>query len=313
MIIIDSFGMRDAGRVSDVNEDFFTIIEPEEATEAEERGRLFVVADGMGAHGAGEVAARIAVDTIVDIYYSGEGGGDAEDSLRYAVERAHEVIRETSRDNAEYHKMGATLTAMAMIDDRVYVAHVGDTRAYMVRKGELHQLTDDHNWAGEQLRKGAITKVHANTHPRRKVLTRALGQTPQVEVDTVTESIEPGDVFLLASDGLYDTLSETEIERVLLDTAPEMACRELVARANRNGGADNIAAIVVKTVYEGKPFIAREKKRQFNLGDFKLPFSFNMKNLPKLPPTLPFYLALAAVSLLIIVGGSMLIFKGCDG
>ena len=306
--------MRDTGRVKEVNEDFYAIVEPEESTEAEARGRLYVVADGMGNQGAGEVAAKTAVDTVVDVYYSGEGGENPQDALRYAVECAHSSIRDSAQKNPEYTKMGATLTALVLLDDRVFIAHVGDTRAYVIRKGKIRQLTDDHNWAGDQLRKGAITKVHANTHPRRKVLTRSLGQTPQVEIDTMVAEIEPGDIFLLCTDGLYDTLSDEEMERVLIEAGPEMACRELVARANRNGGADNIAAVLIKTVYEGKPFLIKERKPRFQLGDLKLTLNFDWrKKLASLPVGLPFYLGVAAVAILVIIGGGMLFFRGCGG
>lgn len=312
MIIVDSFGMRDSGRVREVNEDYFRIVEPEEATEAEARGRLFVVADGMGNQGAGEEAAKIAVNTVVEVYYSGEGGDDPGESLRYSVERAHVAVREAAEQNPELHKMGVTLTALAIVEDRAYIAHVGDTRAYIVRKGHIAQLSDDHNWAGEQLRKGAITRVHANTHPRRKNLTRVLGQTPNVEIDTKSDSVEPGDIFLLASDGLYDTLSDAEIERVLLDTNPEMACRELVARANRNGGADNIAAIIVKTTYEGKPFLSKEHKPKFSLNDIKLPFDISkLGKLPKIPTGFPIYMGAAALALLVIITCMILLFRSC--
>jgi len=298
--------MRDAGRVCEVNEDLYMIVEPEEATEAEARGRLFIVADGMGNQGAGEVAARLAADTVADVYYSGEAGDDPEESLRYALERAHVAVREAAHENPDYHKMGTTLTAMAIIDDCVYIAHVGDTRAYVVRRGKIAQLTEDHNWAGEQLRKGALTKVHAHTHPRRKLLTRSLGQTPQVEIDTKTDQIAPGDIFLICSDGLYDTLSEEEIERILLETSPEMSCRELVARANRNGGADNIAAIIVKTLFEGKPFLLKEPRRRFRPEEI-----FN--KIPQIPAGFPFYLGLLAIAALVIIGGSLLFFRGCGG
>ncbi len=317
MIIVESFGMRDAGRVREINEDVYAVVEPEESTEAEELGRLFVVADGMGHEGAGEVAARLAVDTVVEVYYSGEGGADPEEAIRYSVERAHLAIRETASEHAEYHKMGATLTAMAQVEDHVFIAHVGDTRAYVVRRGQIIQLTNDHNWAGEQLRKGAITKVHAATHPRRKVLTRSLGQTPHVEVDTRVERIEPGDVFLLCTDGLYDTLGEDELQRVLAETGPQLACRELVARANRNSGSDNIAAIAIKTSYEGKPFLSREKKRKFSLPeisiprpDIKLPAA--LKNLSRLPTMLPIYLAGLALAAFIIIGTFSLL-RECGG
>lgn len=305
MIIFDIFGIRDVGRVRDVNEDYYAVIEPEEETMVHERGRLFVVADGMGGNGSGEVAAKLAVDTVTDVYYSGEGGDDIGDSIRYAVHRAHEAIWKEAGQNPEHYKMGATVTAMGIRGDEVAIAHVGDTRAYVVRRGKIEQLTQDHNWAGEQLKKGAITKVHAETHPRRKVLTRALGQTPEVEVDLYKDTVEPNDIFFLCTDGLYDTLNDAELQRALLETNPEMAARELVARANRNGGADNISAIVVKTVYEGRPFLSKERKR-FNF-DFKIPWKLEI---PQFKFPLPVVIGLAAIALAIIIGGLGLFFRG---
>jgi len=305
MIIFDIFGIRDVGRVRDVNEDYYTVVEPEDETMVQERGRLFVVADGMGGNGSGEVASKLAVDTVTDAYYSGGGGEDIGDSIRNAVRLAHDAIWKEAGQNPEHYKMGVTITAMVVRGDEVAIAHVGDTRAYVVRRGKIEQLTQDHNWAGEQLKKGAITKVHAETHPRRKVLTRALGQTPEVEIDLYKDVVEPNDIFFLCTDGLYDTMSDTEIQRALLETNPEMAARELVARANRNGGADNISAIVIKTVYEGRPFLGKESKR-LNL-DFKFPWKLEM---PEFKFPLPVIIGLAAIALAIIIGGLGLFFRG---
>lgn len=308
MIIFDIFAIRDPGRVKDINEDYYGVVEPEEETVAQEKGRLFVVADGMGADGAGEVASRIAVDVIKESYYSGEGGDDIADSLRYAVMRAHETIYRESQQKQEYYKMGATVTAMVIRGENVAIAHVGDTRAYVIRRGKIQQLTNDHNWAGEQLRKGTITKVHAETHPRRKVLTRWLGQAPEIEVDIYEDTVEPNDIFFLCSDGLYDTLSEEEIQKALLETNPEMAARELVARANRNGGADNITAIVVKTVFEGRPFLDKEPKK-FSL-PLKIPWNSIDFHLPKFKYPLPIMIGALAGALAIIIGGLSLFFSG---
>lgn len=290
MIVFEEFGLRDQGRVRDRNEDYFAIYHSDDEVEMSSRGRFYAVADGMGGHNAGELASRMAIETTRDIYYSDRGTQEPDELLKLAIEKANEAIYEKGQETPEYYKMGSTITAVAIVDERAYIAHVGDTRAYILRRGKVIQLTNDHNWAGEQLRLGLITKVHAETHPRRHVLTRALGQGPEVEVDTHTIDLEPDDLFLLCTDGLHSLVDDRSIFEVLIGRNPENACRELVNRANQNGGGDNICAIVVKTIFEGRPLHKRADRKV----KIKLP------NIP------PLYLLVTSVLVLLLVLITML-------
>jgi serine/threonine protein phosphatase PrpC len=208
------------------------------------RSPLFVVADGMGGAQAGEVASRLAVESFRDGLHD---GADAERSLVAQVEQANAHINELSHANAEHAGMGTTITAVYVGEQDVSIAHVGDSRAYCLREGELLRLTDDHSLVDELIREGKLTPEEAEEHPQRSVITRALGPEPNVEVDVRSFRGRPGDVYLVCSDGLTTMLGEGELQLLLLSNEPlSNAGETLIAAANAAGGKDNITVILLR-------------------------------------------------------------------
>jgi protein phosphatase len=228
-------GVTDVGRVRDGNEDDFL--------DQSNRLGLVAVADGMGGHRAGEVASATALEALRAAVASGE-------PLRDAIEGANDAVLEKSVSDQEFHGMGTTLTAgMLGSDGHLVVGHVGDSRAYLVRDGELSQITDDHSLVEEMVRSGELTPEQAEVHPRRSVITRALGIDAQVEVDEYPIELQPGDRILFCSDGLTTMVRPDEIASIL-SREPDLrrAAQLLVDAANAAGGEDNITAVIIEAV-----------------------------------------------------------------
>jgi serine/threonine protein phosphatase PrpC len=208
------------------------------------RSPLFVVADGMGGAQAGEVASSVAVETFRDGL---QNGADPESSLVMQVEQANSRINELSHERVEHAGMGTTITAVHVGEQDVSIAHVGDSRAYCVRDGELLRLTDDHSLVDELIRQGKLTPEEAEEHPQRSVITRALGPEATVEVDVRSFRGRPGDVYLLCSDGLTTMLGEDELLELLGAHARLRDAGEaLIAAANAAGGKDNITVVLFR-------------------------------------------------------------------
>lgn len=217
-------------------------------------GGVFVVADGVGGHRTGEVAARLAVETILDHL---KGKEPSPKALLQAFEEANARIYQEAQ-RPENRGMGTTATCLLLDLPYALIAHVGDSRAYLLRKGELTLLTEDHSWVAERVRQGLLSPEEAKTHRWRNVITNALGSFPQARVDLMGLKLEPGDVFLLCSDGLSGVLEDRTLGEVLKSFPPEEAARRLVALANEWGGPDNVSAIVVRVPEElpqgGRPY-----------------------------------------------------------
>lgn len=245
MLSIEFASLSDRGRVRLNNEDSYGQFVPETAAEFEERGAVFVVADGMGGHRGGEIASRIAVRTIL-AFYTADASGDRSQALARAFHEANQTIIQEAVADSTLFGMGTTCTALALQAGRAYLAHVGDSRCYMLRQGNIRQVTSDHSIVGEMVRSGIISDEDARTHPKRNVITRSLGAQPDVATET-PESIElqAGDTFLLCSDGLTAYLSDIDLSEVLSTLMPEEACKKLIKMANEQGGRDNITAQVV--------------------------------------------------------------------
>ncbi len=208
------------------------------------RSPLFVVADGMGGAQAGEVASRVAVETFKGGL---SNGSDPEASLVMQVEQANARINELSHANVEHAGMGTTITAAYVGEQEVSVAHVGDSRAYCLREGELLRLTDDHSLVDELIRQGKLTPEEAEEHPQRSVITRALGPEAMVEVDVRSFRARAGDVYLICSDGLTTMLGEGDLLDLLLaHSRLRDAGESLIAAANAAGGKDNITVILFR-------------------------------------------------------------------
>jgi protein phosphatase len=245
MLTIDFASLSDRGRVRVNNEDAYGHFVPATPAEIEDKGVAFVVADGMGGHRGGEIASRIAVRTIV-AFYSANGEEDRLHALTRAFHEANQTIIQEAVADSTLFGMGTTCTALALHRGRAYFAHVGDSRAYLVRRGQILQVTNDHSIVGEMVRSGIISDEDARHHPRRNVITRSLGAQEEISADTPsTFELEPGDTFLLCSDGLTTYLADADIAAVLANSPPEEACKKLVKMANELGGRDNITVQVV--------------------------------------------------------------------
>jgi protein phosphatase len=248
-----AFGVTSVGRKRTNNEDAFAIVDAHQ---------LFVVADGMGGHSAGEVAAQLAVQHILAFF---EEHGKDEDTtwpfpyddrfsfpankLRTAIALANERIQAYAGEHPESRGMGTTVVAALSSGDRLVISHVGDSRAYLLRDGSLRGLTADHSWVSEQVRMGFLKEAEAANHPLRNVITKALGTREQAEADLQEVEILVGDRLLLCSDGLNSMATDAEIEAVLIKKpAIEKACHALVDLANDKGGEDNITVVLIDRV-----------------------------------------------------------------
>ncbi|MCC6446696.1 MAG: Stp1/IreP family PP2C-type Ser/Thr phosphatase [Armatimonadetes bacterium] len=234
----------DMGMVRENNEDKFDFYEPEAQEDRQAKGAFYAVADGMGGHSAGQIASEMALKTIIRQYYK-DAGSDILQSLRSAIREANSLVFETAQAIPERAGMGTTLTAAVIREDELFIAQVGDSRAYLLRDGELHQLTEDHSWVAEQMRRGALTQEEAASSPFRNVITRSIGTRATIEVDTSQFRLYDRDTLLLCSDGLSGCLVDREIRVVLGEYDPSGAAMRLAELANENGGKDNITVIVL--------------------------------------------------------------------
>ena len=208
------------------------------------RTPVFAVADGMGGAQAGEVASHAAVEAVAAGLPE---AGTPEDRLAAVVRRANEEIFRMSREDDSRAGMGTTLTAVHVGESDIAIAHVGDSRAYRFRDGELSRLTEDHSLVEEMRRRGQLTAEEADEHPQRSIITRALGPEPDVLVDTRSWAARDGDVILLCSDGLTSMISEAQVSEILREAGGlEQAGRALIAAANRAGGRDNITVVLLR-------------------------------------------------------------------
>ena len=242
---IRSCGITDVGLKRGHNEDNYLI---------NEELNLFVVADGMGGHAGGEYASAIAVNTVEEIVTSMEVNGEfsnIEDpveltrhKLSHAIRLAGRRIFEKAREQPEYHGMGTTAVVLLVDGGNAFIAHVGDSRLYMVRDGRIEQITEDHSLIAEKIRHGLITREEAKNHRMRNVITRSLGYQEDVEVDLQVHAVRRGDVFLLCSDGLSGHVADEELEDHVVRLGPQAAARRLIGLACERGGEDNITAII---------------------------------------------------------------------
>jgi PPM family protein phosphatase len=252
----------DTGRQRQANEDSYYAKAP-----------LFAVADGMGGAQAGEVASRIAAGAFE--HGARDDDASAEGQLEEIAQKANRQIHRLAQEDSSRAGMGTTLTAAMLRDDEVALGHVGDSRAYLLRDGELKRLTKDHSLVEELRRQGRLTEEQAEEHPQRSIITRALGPEPSVNVDTMTFPARDGDVFLLCSDGLTTMVSDDQIRDILVNSRSlRSAVNKLVDAANRGGGRDNITAVAfrvaaadAKEAEEGATLIARTAEQAGLTGD----------------------------------------------
>jgi serine/threonine protein phosphatase PrpC len=254
---IASGGATDVGRVRTNNEDCYRIVAPL---------NLFVLSDGMGGEAHGEVASALAVETVVKHCLDVEANPAARvlgqtqpnwsarmKRLSTALHLANKSIFQSAEEHSDQHGMGATLTAAWIDGAKLSIAHVGDSRAYLLRIGSLLQLTRDHSLVAEQVRRGILTVAEAEESDMQSVLLRALGAQPEIEVDAEEHMLFPRDILLLCSDGLTRMVTEPEIAGTLqAETDPARAADKLVALANERGGPDNITVVIVRLEKDSK-------------------------------------------------------------
>ena len=235
---ISASGRSDRGCLRPHNEDSFLV--------APEHG-LFVVADGMGGHAAGEVASKIAVEAVLEVMSAGPAQGESiPDQLRRAVTRSNENIAARIRERPDYRGMGTTLVVLCVRESNYWVAHVGDSRAYLVRGEAIKQLTTDHSFVNELVRLGMLSREQAARDPRRNVVTRALGSGSAVAPDIQDGVLESGDVLLLCSDGLNTMVEDERILQIVREGVSDLdeAAGALVDAANESGGEDNVTVVL---------------------------------------------------------------------
>jgi protein phosphatase len=239
-------GATDVGRVRARNEDNLGTWVP--GTEAERRrlGVLVIVADGMGGSQAGDVASRLAVETLIRSWQASTGDAPVDD-LATALEAANRAVHAESLNHPEQSGMGTTCTALLVRGREAFVAHVGDSRAYLLRGGEVRRLTRDHSLVAELVREGHLTEEQARSDPRRNVVTRSVGVAPRVTIDAerVIDDLAPGDTLVVCSDGLHGLVSDAEIAAAASGRDLAAACDRLIAMANERGGYDNITLAIV--------------------------------------------------------------------
>jgi protein phosphatase len=243
---IDWAGLSDRGRRRATNEDAFL---------ADPGLGLFAVADGMGGHAAGEIASRLAVEAVQQVLRGApEGQADPAGRIAEAIRAANQAILARTLQRHDLQGMGTTLVLVLLETRSAWVSHVGDSRAYRIRRDAIELLTHDHSWVGEQVRLGRLSQEEARRHPWRNVVTRALGSQGEVQPDVGHEPLQPGDKILLCSDGLNTMVREEQILEAVRAAGPDLegACRRLIELANQGGGEDNVTVVLLEVPEPGQ-------------------------------------------------------------
>lgn len=244
-LVVQVVQISDMGLVRTDNQDFAILSTPERELPTSGKGRLMLVADGMGGHRGGATASRLAATTIRDAFMESDTV-DVAGALRQAMETANSLIFRESQTNIDLRGMGTTCSVLVIRDDRAYIGHVGDSRIYRVRDGEIYQLTEDHSLVATMVKEGLLTSQEAEVHPRRNVLQRSMGVGEQVDIDILEPfEVKPGDTFILCSDGLHGLVKEPELLEIAQQPIEEAAA-EFVRRAIDRGAPDNVTVIVAR-------------------------------------------------------------------
>jgi PPM family protein phosphatase len=244
---IEAASLTDVGRQRANNEDSYLYWEPDSDVDFHLKGRLAIVADGMGGYEGGQEASRLAVETIRSIY-DNAFGGNPQDTLIQAMDAAHQNIQRFAEEHPQFYGMGTTCTALAIVDRQLSFAHVGDSRLYLIRTASITRLTRDHSYVGRLVETGLVRSEDAESHPQRHILTAALGSgrdvTPHIPEHPV--SLEEGDLLLLCTDGLWGVVGDPDLARIARSNPPADACRQLVTTALERGGPDNITVLMLR-------------------------------------------------------------------
>ena len=244
-------GKTDVGRKRTHNEDSYAMVEPE---------NLYLVADGMGGHASGEVASKMAIDTISEFfratsvdpeatwpYKMDKARGYEENRLVTGIKLANRRIFEASQQETKLHGMGTTMVAVLFVENQCLIGHVGDSRVYRLRGDALQQLTEDHSLLNDYIRMKSMTQQEIDNFPHKNVIVRALGMKEAVKVDAIVDNPQPGDTYVMCSDGLAGPISDEDIRRITLEHKDLTgAAQALIDRANENGGPDNITVVLCR-------------------------------------------------------------------
>lgn len=244
---IEVAGLSDVGCQRENNEDSYLYWEPLEDAQFRSKGRLAVIADGMGGHAGGQEASRLAVETVREVYEQAFHE-DPQAALIEALAAAHLRILDFAERNPDFHGMGTTCTAVVIRDRQLYFAHVGDSRVYMVRDARLSRLTRDHSYVGRLVESGLVSAEDAEHHPQRHILTAALGAGREVAIDGAERGIalQDHDDIVLCTDGLWGVVTELEIQAAVSHNSPAECCAALVKLARLRGGPDNITLQILR-------------------------------------------------------------------
>ena len=237
----------DRGPSRNLNEDYVDYFVPSDQAQRQLKGSIFVVADGMGGHLAGEVASQEAVKKVMEEYYA-DPSPEPGESLSRAISAANHLVHEHASSDPTKSGMGTTLVAAVLIGSDVYIANVGDGRAYGINKETSTQITRDHSWVEEQIEAGILTREQAKGHPQRNVITRALGRRQTVEADLFEGKLMAGDSLLLCTDGVSGPLTADQMAQAVRSLPPSRAATQLVSQAGAQGGKDNASALIVRVV-----------------------------------------------------------------
>ncbi len=244
---IEMASLTDVGRQRANNEDSYLYWEPDSDDEFRRKGRLAVIADGMGGYEGGQEASRLAVETVRHVYESSIDG-NPQVTLLEALESAHQNIQRYGEEHPMFHGMGTTCTALSLIGRELCFAHVGDSRLYLVRPDTVSRLTRDHSYVGRLVESGIVRSEDAESHPQRHILTAALGSGKEVVPDRPERplTLEEGDTLVLCTDGLWSLVGEQDLAKVVRSSTPAKSCLALVKMALERGGPDNITVLVLR-------------------------------------------------------------------
>ena len=292
----------DVGMRRTANQDSLAVRLCPDYEEWQRCGHLFVVADGMGGHAVGDLASRIAIETLPHAYFK-QDAASIESRMRQAILAANKAINDRGRENREFEGMGTTCSALSLTEDGAVIGHVGDSRVYRVRQWRIEQLTFDHSLQWEMIRLGRATVDNVELFHPRNVITRCLGPDPSVQIDTEGPfSIEAGDHFVLCSDGLTNHVSDAEIGQIVASLPPAESSRLLINLANCRGGSDNSTVVVVGITSYPETFKEQSAAAVQNRG------LDNTLDIPARKSSLP-QLLLAGTAVLCLLAGIVLLIN----